>query len=93
MGSMCRCSPAPSSFPDLTLASSCRNIVTHHAEDGSSMGSAIVASAYRLSFLPLCPGFQFPLLYLYLFFSFHAVFWSSSRIIRRCEWLKAPTST
>ncbi|KAJ7807926.1 hypothetical protein B0H14DRAFT_2871691 [Mycena olivaceomarginata] len=41
-----------------------RNIVAHHAEDGSGMGSVIIASAYRLSFLPLCPGFRFPLLYL-----------------------------
>ncbi|KAJ7805333.1 hypothetical protein B0H14DRAFT_2880890 [Mycena olivaceomarginata] len=48
------------------------NIVTHHAEDGSGMGSAIITSVYRLSFLPLCPGFRFPLLYLYPFFSFHA---------------------
>ncbi|KAJ7829320.1 hypothetical protein B0H14DRAFT_2810448, partial [Mycena olivaceomarginata] len=45
-----------------------RNIVTHHAEDRSGMGSAIIASAYRLSFLPSVPLPVSPF-YLYLFSS------------------------
>jgi len=30
----------------------CRNIVTHHAEDGSGVGSAIIAGKLLLPFLP-----------------------------------------